>query len=79
MQLASTHTFECALLDYHLPDGNGLDLKDMLSRQQPGLKSVLMSANPPATLDSHGGGNSGCLVKPVSTAMLHGIFSTEIA
>ena len=40
IRLASTQVFEFALVDYHLPDGNGLELMERLSKQQPDLRSV---------------------------------------
>jgi len=73
MQLASTQAFEFALVDYHLPDGNGLELVDRLSIQQPGLRTVLMSANPPPQLDCR-----SCLVKPVPATLLQEMFSPEL-
>ena len=40
-----TGTFELALLDYQLPDGNGLELLAHLLRHKPELPVIVMSAH----------------------------------
>lgn len=45
MTTAARVAFDCALLDYRLPDGNGHRLSSELQRRQPGLMVVLMSAD----------------------------------
>ncbi|MCP5316204.1 MAG: response regulator [Chromatiaceae bacterium] len=41
-------SFAFALVDYHLPDGDGLTLMQMLERHSPRLHAALMSADPAA-------------------------------
>ncbi|MDD3448343.1 MAG: response regulator [Gammaproteobacteria bacterium] len=64
--------YRLVLFDYHLPDGNGLDLFRRLRRLQPGLEGVLMtgdhSVEPAAATGD--AGVRGILRKPVWTAQL---------
>lgn len=39
-------SFSFALVDYHLPDGDGLTLMQLLNSHAPRLRPVLMSADP---------------------------------
>ncbi|MCB1801211.1 MAG: response regulator [Gammaproteobacteria bacterium] len=39
-------SFSFALVDYHLPDGDGLTLMQLLKSYAPRLRSVMMSADP---------------------------------
>jgi len=61
--------YRLVLFDYHLPDGNGLDLFRRLRGLQPGLEGVLMTGDrgvdPPVDT-----GVRGLLRKPVWTAQL---------
>jgi DNA-binding response OmpR family regulator len=67
-----------ALIDYHLPDGDGQSLADELSAAQPELQVILMSADrcgarreiTEATESRH------FFEKPVHPASLHRLFTT---
>ena len=74
-QLIASHSFDYALLDYHLPDGTGVDLLDWLRDEQPKVRALLMSGDPPDGSDSC----VSCLVKPLSVARLHGAFAGAAA
>ncbi|WP_078121685.1 response regulator [Thiosocius teredinicola] len=54
----SDRRFDAILLDYHLPDGNGVSLMRQMRHRQPGAVWGLMSA------DSVNGGLPGCLQHP---------------
>ena len=64
--------YRLVLFDYHLPDGNGLDLFRRLRSLQPGLEGVLMTGDrgvEPA-VESMDTGVRGVLRKPAWTAQL---------
>jgi DNA-binding response OmpR family regulator len=42
----SDRTPDVALLDLHLPDGNGVDVADVLRARYPGLPMLLMTGTP---------------------------------
>lgn len=42
---ARAMSFDCALIDYHLPDGDGHALSRELKRLLPAMRIVLMSAD----------------------------------
>lgn len=48
-------SFSFALVDYHLPDGDGLTLMQLLKSHVPRLRSILMSADPSAVAAALGG------------------------
>lgn len=76
---ARAMTFDFALLDYHLPDGNGHQLSQALHRLLPKLKIVLMS------VDRHGATAEisdepvaeAFIEKPVPLARLHRFFQAS--
>ncbi len=43
LALAGGRTFDLALVDYHLPDGDGIGLLERLRAMQPGLRVLLCS------------------------------------
>ena len=76
-RLAQATRFDFALVDYHLPDGNGRALSHLLKRRLPRLQLVMMSADragatargiDPAVMCTF-------VEKPVPTARLHRLFS----
>lgn len=69
--------YRLVLFDYHLPDGNGLDLFRRLRGLQPGLEGVLMTGDrgvEPA-VESIDAGVRGVLRKPVWTAQLAAVMN----
>ena len=76
-RLARATRFDFALVDYHLPDGDGHSLSQRLKRRLPRLQLVMMSA------DRAGATAQGVdptvmrsfVDKPVPTARIHHIFS----
>jgi CheY-like chemotaxis protein len=45
LRMAESIQPDAALLDVHLPDGNGFELAERLTRSQPGMAVLLTSAN----------------------------------
>ena len=72
---ARTLPFDCALLDYHLPDGDGRRLARWLRRISPAIRMVMMSGD-------RAGATSGdpeplrfaFVEKPVPAARVHRLF-----
>ena len=77
--LARTTAFEFALVDYHLPDGDGRSLSRRLKRLLPGLLIVVMSAD--RARATAGGTDisvtAAFVEKPVPTARIHHMFSVR--
>ncbi|MCB1760995.1 MAG: response regulator [Gammaproteobacteria bacterium] len=71
---AKTERPQIALLDFHLPDGDGALLLQRLQLLLPGLPVVLYSGRVPAAA-VQACGAARFLCKPVSAKRLHGIFS----
>src|SRR5690349_9431944 len=46
LELAERHEIDVALVDFHLPDGNGIAVARRLRRRSPATAVVLYSANP---------------------------------
>ena len=72
--------FDIALLDYNLPDGDGVKLLDELRRRRPGLPVVMFSGagcreTPERALRS---GAIHYITKPASAALLHRLFQKAI-
>ncbi len=75
-QLSVSTDFDCALLDYHLPDGNGAQLAQWLADRSSLTKIVLLSADPPDFIGSALTSRlSGLLRKPVAIQTIHRCFS----
>ena len=75
--LVRTADFDCALLDYRLPDGNGHRLAQVLRELQPDVRIVLMSCDRAAATGEIAGRPeaAGFVDKPVRLAALHHLFS----
>jgi len=66
LALARQRRFAAVVLDYHLPDGDGLTLFRALLRLQPELRGVLVSGDREVSLGDAGPtGLRGVLAKPV--------------
>lgn len=77
---ARAMSFNCALIDYHLPDGDGHALSRELKRLLPGMRIVLMSADrAAATAEQREATVTTAFVeKPVPPARIHRLFGTQI-
>lgn len=77
IRLARETAFDCALLDYCLPDGNGHRLSQALTRHQPAIRIVLMSCDRAAALaETVDRPCAAALVdKPVRLARLHRFYA----
>ena len=43
VEILSKNRFDIALLDIHLPDGNGIELLKLIKKDQPGVKTIMIS------------------------------------
>ncbi len=78
--LSSRHRFDLALLDYQLPDGNGIELMEELRRRQPGLP-VILSSGMGCVETAARALRSGAwrfVPKPASIASLHQLFQNAL-
>jgi len=80
-ELAGAISFDFALVDYHLPDGDGRSLSRRLKQLSPRLHVVMMSADrAAATAQEKDVAIMVAFVeKPVPTARIHHIFSVRAA
>jgi len=79
--LWSRRRFDLALLDYQLPDGNGIELMAELRMRQPGLP-VIMSSGMGCTDTAARALRSGAwrfVPKPASVALLHRLFQNALS
>jgi DNA-binding response OmpR family regulator len=79
--LAGERRFDLALLDYQLPDGNGIELMEELRMSQPGLP-VIMSSGICCTDTAARALRSGAwrfVPKPASIALLHRLFQSALS
>jgi len=76
MAAARRVEFDCVLVDYWLPDGNGHALSAELARRQPDARIVLMSADRGAAVAEIRGDPtpSAFIEKPIQLGRLHGFF-----
>jgi len=74
--LRSGRRFDLALLDYQLPDGDGISLMEELHRHQPGLPVVFSSGMGCRETEARAlrSGAWRCMPKPVSAVRLHLLF-----
>ena len=74
--LRTRQRFDLALLDYQLPDGDGIALMEELHRQQPGLPVILCSALGCRETEARAlrAGARRFVPKPASAARLHRLF-----
>ena len=71
----------CFLLDYHLPDGTGLDVMAALNSRTPNPRMVLISGNagPAVKQRAHDQGAIAALDKPIDDARLSAILATAFS
>jgi ActR/RegA family two-component response regulator len=67
-----SQNFQHALLDYHLDDGNGIELMALLRQTQPEIEVTLMSGNPHAVKDQPT--NQAINIKPLSSHKLRQLY-----
>ena len=74
------HGFDLALLDYCLPDGNGVELLETLRRRAPAMPVVMNSglACPDTRKRALEHGAALFLSKPTSAAQLHQMFQKSL-
>ena len=77
MATARQVEFDCMLIDYWLPDGNGHALSAALARRRPRSRIVLMSADRAAAVAEIGSEPvaSAFVEKPVRLGGLHSYFN----
>jgi ActR/RegA family two-component response regulator len=71
--------FDFALIDFHLPDGDGRTLSHWLQRILPQVQMVMMSGDRPGA--SSGGPNgheTAFIEKPVPPARIHRMFAGRV-
>ena len=72
---ARSEPFDCALIDFHLPDGDGRRLSRWLQRISPGLRMVMMSADRvAATAGTPQPFRMAFVEKPIPSARVHRLF-----
>lgn len=78
--LITDSTLDCALLDYHLPDGNGQQLLKQMRQTQPRLPIILMSGNRTEQMAevARGSGVLTVLTKPISIDWLDHFYKASI-
>ena len=78
----ATNDFDLALVDYHLPDGTGIELLKYLRAQSPDTPIVMSSGLSCAETASRAVTVHGAfefVAKPVGAKALHDIFQTALA
>ncbi len=79
---AANREFDLALIDYHLPDGTGIDLLRDLRAHSPRMPIVMCSGLTCAETASRAVTDHGAfefVPKPVSAQALHQIFETALS
>lgn len=81
LDLAAGQRLELALLDYHLPDGDGIGLLERLLEMQPRLRVLLCSGAPPADTVALAirKGARAFVTKPLRAEGLHRAFQAALA
>lgn len=74
--LANKQSFEFALLDFQLPDCDGIALGKQLQTRQPTLRTAMMSANPPAGTPADA---SEFHLKPISIDKIDSWFKASLS
>lgn len=79
--LSSRRHFDLALLDYQLPDGNGIELMEELRMHQPGLPVIVSSGMGCAETEVRAirSGAWRFVPKPASAALLHRLFQGALS
>ncbi len=78
IQLATAQQPNLALLDYNMPDMNGLDLAFELMRIHPNLQIYLVTANiQDATRHRAEAAGVGFITKPISVEQLDAVFMAQ--
>jgi len=81
LALISRSGFDLALLDYGLPDGNGIELMEQLHSRWPELSVVLNSGQAGADSKTRAleRGAVSFVTKPTASARLHRLFQSALA
>jgi DNA-binding NtrC family response regulator len=81
LDLAAAQRFDAALIDYHLPDGDGIDLMERLRELRPQLTVLLCSGIP--TTDKVAlamrRGAYAFVAKPIRAERLHRSFQVALS
>ena len=80
-EILAREPFDLALLDYHLPDGNGLQLVEELRRNYPNMPVIMSSGLSCAETASRAidHGAFRFVPKPTTAEVLHRVFQTAIS
>jgi len=79
---AARYDFDLALIDYHLPDGTGVDLLKDLRARRPEMPIIMSSGLSCAETASRAVTDHGAfefVAKPVAAQTLHQIFQTALS
>lgn len=81
LELARSRPFDLALIDYNLPDGDGIGLMESLRERQPGLRALLCSGvpTPENVARAIRKGAYAFIAKPVRADRLHRTFEAALA
>ncbi len=81
MQMARDHSFQLALIDLCLPDGDGIKLARQLRAEQPDLVLIMITAYPLSIREHRGLASdfTRVLVKPLDLAELRQAVEASLA
>jgi DNA-binding NarL/FixJ family response regulator len=81
LRAAASRPFDVALIDLHLPDGDGVTVLQRLRARQPGMKAVVLSADtrPDVVRRARAAGAAAFLGKDSSLSTIIGVLRSVVA